>query len=239
MTTTPQPPAGKGRGAWTRFGGLLLDSGSSFYRLAKTGEQEVGSAWVTGQDRSDSARAVNLGVAAIQRLCGLTGSAVDGWFGTQTDRAVREAQTKAKVVSDGIVGRVTMRALLLPLLLDQVQRKAVPLKYLGGILVAESEGDPGAVGFDTPDDKGLVQIRLPAHPEFTYAQAFDPWVSIPFAAGSLRTTHDAYASTSKADPWLVAVLWHNNPANAVSLARTGQYPTDQAKRYVQSVLAAW
>jgi hypothetical protein len=81
MTTTPQPPAGKGRGAWTRFGGLLPDSGSSYYRLAKNGEQAVGSAWVTGEDHGDSARAVNRGVAVIQRLSGLTGAAVDGWFG--------------------------------------------------------------------------------------------------------------------------------------------------------------
>jgi hypothetical protein len=239
MTTTPQPPAGKGRGAWTRFGGLLPDSGSSYYRLAKNGEQAVGSAWVTGEDHGDSARAVNRGVAVIQRLSGLTGAAVDGWFGPQTDKAVRAAQASAKVTSDGIVGRVTMRALLLPLLTDQAMRKAVQLKYLGGIVVAESELDPGAVGYDTPDDKGLVQINLPAHPEFTYEQAFDHTVTIPWVANELRTMHDAYVSISKADPWLVAILWHNNPTNAVKLAKTGEYPTDQAKRYVQSVLAAW
>lgn len=238
---TPQPPAKCGRGAWTSFGGLLPNAGGAYYRLATAGttEQQVGSQWVLGTDRSDSARAVNRGVAAIQKLVGLSGTAVDGWYGPNTDRAVLAAQAKVGVLADGIVGRVTMRALLLPMLMDQANRKGVALKYLGGIVVHESALDPGAVGYSTPDDKGLVQLNLPSHPEFTYDQAFDPWVSIPWAANQLRTVHDKYALASKADPWLVAILWHNSPANAVKLAQTGQYPSDQAKQYVQDVIAAW
>jgi peptidoglycan hydrolase-like protein with peptidoglycan-binding domain len=87
-------PDEKGRGAWTRTGGLLSDNGTgAYYRLAKTGETQVGSAWVQGTDKSDAARAVNAGTKALQVLCGLTGSAADGWYGPQTDKAVRAAQS--------------------------------------------------------------------------------------------------------------------------------------------------
>jgi hypothetical protein len=112
------------------------------------------------------------------------------------------------------------------------------VRYLGGLVLVESEMDPGAVGYNTPNDKGLVQFNLKAHPEIGYDQAFDPGFSIPWAANELREIHDKYVS-AKADPWMVAILWHNSPANAVALARTGQYPTNQAREYVQAVLAAW
>ncbi|MDG6095490.1 peptidoglycan-binding protein, partial [Acetobacter sp. AN02] len=55
-------------------------------------------------------------VLAVQRalnrvLVGITRVRIDGIFGTATEAAVRLAQTKANIVSDGIVGRKTMRAL--------------------------------------------------------------------------------------------------------------------------------
>lgn len=239
MPLTPAPPAGKGRGAWTRYGGLLPDNGrGAYYRLNAGNERPVGSHWVTGEDRSDHARAVNRGVAAIQTLAGLTGADVDGWYGKDTDKAVRAAQSAAKVAADGIVGPTTMRAWLTPLLTQAAGGFGVPLRWLGGICALESNLDPGAVGYETPDDKGLVQIRLPAHPDVTYDQVFDPLYAIWWAAREMCDTYDWYPD-AKADRWAVAALWHNSPRNAQVLARTGQYPTAQAADYVKKVSTAW
>jgi hypothetical protein len=106
----------------------------------------------------------------------------------------------------------------------------VQLKYLGGIVVAESELDPGAVGYDTPDDKGLVQINLPAHPEFTYDQAFDHTVHDP--VGGERAAH--HARRLRLDQQGRPLAGRDPVAQqpderGEALAKTGEYPTDQAK----------
>jgi peptidoglycan hydrolase-like protein with peptidoglycan-binding domain len=163
MTYTPDA---KGRGAWTRTGGLLSDNGTgAYYRLSKTGEKPVGSAWVDKSDTSDAAHAVNAGTKALQVLVGITGADLDGWYGPQTDKAVRAAQTRLGLTVDGIVGARTMRALLTPGITAAATANKIPLRYFGGILVHESLLDPAAVGYTTPNDHGLPQINLDAFDE--------------------------------------------------------------------------
>src|SRR5436309_7624012 len=99
MAYTPDP---KGRGAWTRTGGLLPSAPggagtTGYYRLSAPGEKAVGAAYALGIATTDAERAVNFGVRAIQKLCGLTGADLDGWYGTVTDRAVRATQSRLGV----------------------------------------------------------------------------------------------------------------------------------------------
>jgi peptidoglycan hydrolase-like protein with peptidoglycan-binding domain len=243
MTYTPDA---KGRGAWTRTGGLLPDNGTgAYYRLNKTGEPAVGSAWVQGTDKTDAAHAVNAGTKALQVLVGITGADVDGWYGPQTDKAVRAAQTRMGLTPDGLAGPATLRKLLTPGIAAAAKASDMPLRYLGGILVHESLLDPAAVGYTTPNDHGLPQINLSAFSEgsteyISYEKAMDPAFSLPWTAKRLRTTYNLYAAkTTLADLWEVAILNHNSPYNAQRLAKTGDYPTAQSEQYVAQVLAAW
>ena len=234
---TPDPV---GRGAWRLTGGLLRvkptsTSTAGYYRLAAAGEAPVGSTWLTGKDRSDAARSVCLGVMAGQRLYGMTGADVDGWHGPATDKMQRAAQTRLGIDADGIGGRVTFRALLAPLYSQVAAESGVPLWALGGISAKESSLDPAAVGTKTPYDHGLFQINLSptAHgSNVAIEQAMDPWFAARWTAGDLRRVYDRWNGLTKADPYEVAVLHHNSPRNASLLARTGEYPTEQARRYV-------
>lgn len=238
-------PDKQGRGAWTRTGGLLSDNGTgAYYRLNKVGEPPVGSTWAQGVDTSDAARAVNAGTKALQVLCGLAGADADGWYGPQTDKAVRAAQARLGLTVDGIAGARTLRALLTPGITVAANNNGIPLRYLGGIFAHESLLDPAAVGYTTPDDHGLPQINLaafgPTSGEYvTYEQAMDPSFSIPWTAKRVRAKYNEWVGKTSADPWEVAILNHNSPYNALRLAKTGVYPTGQAQQYVSAVLAAW
>jgi hypothetical protein len=238
---TPDVP---GRGAWTLKGGLLKmtptsRSAAGFYRLAVGTETQIGSAYVRGKDTSDSARSVQLGVLAIQKLAGLAGPSLDGWYGKATDVAVRAMQDAVDVTADGIVGPATMRAALSHLVYDIAEEYAVPAPYLGGIAAHESGFDPGAVGVNG-FDHGLVQINLDAHAaSVSIEDALDPEYALRWAARELRATHDRWSGRTRYDLWKIAILNHNSPLNAQRLAQTGKYPTEQAASYVASVLTAW
>lgn len=246
-TLTPDVP---GRGAWRRTGGLLpAKPGQTgeygFYRKAALGEVWIGSPWVLGADRSHTARVVNLGVRAIQRLAGLAGRDVDGWFGPKTGEYVTAAQHALGAVADGIVGPNTMRAFLLHRIETEAMRWNVPVEILGGLLVFESGLDPAAVGTNGWDT-GVAQINLSVHDDdVTLDQALDPAYSIEWTAGNLITAYSRYlGNTHGADPWDVAIAYHNSPARAAEWARDGEPPVVagrviQIEEYVAEVRAAW
>lgn len=241
---SPQPPDGKGRGAWTVYGGLLRaprrTSGRGYYRNGQDGEVPVGSHHITG-DTSRSARAVHLGVKAVQLLAGMPARERDGWFGPDTHAAVVAAQAHVGVEADGWVGPTTMRAWLQPLVVEVADALSVPVRWLGGILVSESDLDPGAVGFGTPDDQGLAQIRLTVHTSVTPGQAYDPPYAVHWTAAELARNWARWESVARqniVDPWVVAALAHNSPRNARRLAETGVYPTQQAREYIEGRLPA-
>jgi hypothetical protein len=251
-TSTAPAPDVPGRGAWRLAGGLLpIKPGSAsrvgYYRLSAPSETAVGAAYVrtTVPVRTYSTMAVNLGVKAIQRLCGMNEQDADGWFGAKTDAAVRAAQVAGKVAQDGIVGPGTMRALLTPVLQDQAIDFQVPLLILGGLMVLESALDPGAVGVNGVDS-GLVQInRGPtAHPEVTPADAFDPAYAAAWTAEQLRGVHDQWADKTDADPWDIAIAAHNSPVLATQWARASVPPrvpgrVIQIEDYVIKVRTGW
>lgn len=247
MSTAPTtPPQAKGRGAWTRTGGLLPGKPggkgtTGYYRSSTSAEQMVGSAWFSGYDTSDNAHAVWFGVQVVQGFAGLQGKAQDGLFGPMTFAAVVRLQKQLQVAPDGIVGPTTMKAALAPLITVTAGAGGVPPKLLGGIVAVESQFDPAAVGYDTPADHGLVQINLRAHVAISLVQAMDPMYALTWAANTLGKAFARFdASHHKdADPWLAAVLNHNSPRNAKLYATTGLFPTVQAQTYVERVVSAW
>lgn len=242
ITVYPAP----GRGAWRRLGGLLPDPPKSagsvgYYRLNVGSEIPVGSAWLRRTDVTHHAEAVHLGVRAIQRLVGAT---QDGWFGMETAGKVVAQQKKLGLGRDGIVGPTTMRALLLPVIMQIAAITGVPVPILGGLLVHESALDPAAVGVNG-EDHGLAQINLAAHRDtVTLWDAMDPEYAIHWTAEDLAQEHDTWENRTTADPWKIAIAHHNSPLLARRWAKTGVPPVVtgrvfQIEEYVNNVLAAW
>lgn len=246
MTSYPVP----GRGAWTTLGGLLTakpgtTSHVGYYRLNASGETPIGSAWITKADTSHHAQVVQLGTRALQGLVGVPVREKDGWFGPDTDQYLRAAQSVLMVEVDGIVGRATMRAALSATVEHHATQAAVPMAYLGGLLVNESGLDPAAVGVNGTDH-GLAQINLASHPEISLLDAMDPDFAIGWTATELAHTWAVWnGQTARGvDPWDIAIANHNSPALARSWALSGQPPV-VAKRpfqiadYVAKVKTDW
>jgi hypothetical protein len=248
MALTPIVPDVPGRGAWTLKGGLLpLKPGGKspgYYRLADSSKTEVavGSAFVTGKDKSDSAHSVNLAVKAFQRLCGLAFPDQDGWLGPQTVNAGTELQHRLGIEDDGIFGPKTFRSAIQMLLATKADMYAVPRQILTGIVGHESEWDFGAVGV-SGWDHGICQINLDPKngngASVSLEQALDPSFALDWTAKDLRRvfnlTYTMKRGISLDLAWNVAILNHNSPKNAVYLRDNGTYPTDQARQYVEAV----
>lgn len=244
----PIIPDVPGRGAWTLKGGLLPEKpggkGIGYYRLADhtKSEKDVGSAFPTGADTSDTAKTVNLAVKAFQSICGIPLRERDGWLGPQTSAAGIELQKRLGIEADGIFGPQTMRATFQLLIFTKADLYAVNRPILTGIVGVESQFDLGAVGVNGWDH-GLVQINLDPKngngASISLEFALTPDLALDWTAKALRTvfnrTYTQKRGISIERAWDVAILNHNNPKNAGILRDTGQYPTEQAKNYVESV----
>lgn len=114
------------------------------------------------------------------------------------------------------------------------QRHNVPWQLVYGIIRAESDWNPSAVG-DHGQSHGLAQIYMPANPGWTPAMARDPKRAIEETA---RRLAEHYYNTETTDGsglrnWELAVLAHNCPACARTLYESGQSmsgrgPADQS-----------
>jgi hypothetical protein len=245
---TPITPDVPGRGAWTTKGGLLPEKsggkGPGYYRLAdkEKSEKDVGSAFAIGTDTSDSAHTVNLAVKAFQALCGMPYNERDGWLGPKTSKEGVDFQKRLGITVDGIFGPQTMRAALQMLILTKADLYAVNREIVIGIVGFESQFDLGAVGVNGWDH-GLCQINL--NPKngngasISLEFALTPDLALDWTAKALRTvfnrTYTLKRGISIERAWDVAILNHNSPKNAAILRDTGDYPTEQAKNYVESV----
>lgn len=173
-----------GRGAWTKRG--MPSNGSQYYGLVKP--VNVGSQPQLDQDH----RAVMYGVKAIQRRINAMGFAnannaalvVDGVLADRTAWGIGWAQGKMGVGVDGLAGPITCRAIFWPVI-KSLPYSQITLHTVGGICQHESGYDPGAVGFQDPDDLGLVQINGPANPGMTETDRFDYLTAFTYAANRI------------------------------------------------------
>ena len=190
----------EGRGAWPSagYGGTLrtnLTPGPYYLYRPEMGWNGVGLAaplrFIAGQDIPFDELAVHLGVKGIQTLLGrcegiTANPTVDGVFGPQTDRAVRQVQKLGSVTVDGVVGKNTMKTLMLLPILDTASAYTTSWEAVYGILNWEGGWDPGAVGYIDRNDLGLSQVNTHAHPMVTVEEAFDPLWAINFICGYLQ-----------------------------------------------------
>lgn len=196
----------RGRGAWPRDGegGTITRSKGKtvpgpYYGLHDDALQQIGlRTWCKremGEPVQLSYNATFHAVVGIQMLCngymGRPQLSGDGIFGPATDIAVRQVQRDAGLVEDGLVGRSTMKALLMPVIKSTAARYNEPWRPIYGILDSEGGWDPGAVGYIDAADWGLAQINTVAHPHVSFAQAFCPSFAVRFIAGYLRGMLDA------------------------------------------------
>ena len=227
-----------GRSAWTRRG--FPDQFTSMYRRHLTGKATGGE-----PERDWDFRAVHLGVLAIQRVLAerveFDYSSGPGIFGPRTDEAVRAFQKVYVAPADGIVGPNTMKALLRPFVSKAEMGYEIPDHLLWGLIGQESGYDPGAVGYASPADLGLVQINTAVQTATTVEMAFDPSYAITWAAMRMRNAHDGFVRlyrTTDRLAWDCAVANHNSPAWARQWASTGVVPNTTISGYVTKVRTA-
>lgn len=197
-----------GRGAWSRTGrgGTLRLSSTTgttvpgpFYMLERSDDpyQRIGLRTfcqrLDGRSVTQDYNAVFHGVVGIQMLLNDALNKTmncDGVFGPVTDAAVKDYQKSAKLVSDGIVGIKTMSNLMYPLVLKVANKYNEAWQPIFGILQSESGWDPAAIGGIDPNDTGLAQINLIAHPQVSFAQALCPSFATNFVASYFRNALD-------------------------------------------------
>jgi peptidoglycan hydrolase-like protein with peptidoglycan-binding domain len=234
MMSVMPTPAPTGRGAWSKRGNLL---GKSLYLRGA-------SASITNCDTQDK-WAVNRAVLAIQIMLNRLGYSFDyssgqGIFGPLTDKNVRAFQSVYAAPADGIVGPNTARALVRAFVSEQEKANGIPDRILWGLIGAESGWDFGAVGYYTPKDLGICQYNTYYNQSLSPDQIMDPTVVIPMTAKRIRTRFNEYSkyTTDPQRAWDAAILAHNSPARALTYAKTGVYPTEQARTYVERVRKA-
>ena len=223
-----------GRGAWTKRG--FPDGFTRMYRRHMTGK-------ATGSEpgRDLDFEAVHFGVLAIQNLLNYNGVVLDyttgpGIFGPKTDAAVRRYQAAYVKPADGIAGPNTLKALLRKPIKQYQSAYGIPDNLLAGLVAQESGFDPGAVGYSTPADLGLVQINTNVV-SVTHEQVFDPFYSLPWAARRMNSKFAVFSATTNdlKFAWDCAVLSHRSPVWAEKLFRTKIYPNEDSQKYVENI----
>lgn len=227
------PGVTSGRGAWSSVG---KDNGSRYYEYIKGRALDGSSA-----SKNVNYQAVNLGVKAIQARINSYGYSpaliADGVFGSGTRHGVAWIQEKLGLNPDGQAGPTTLKALWKDYLIWFAGVHGVPAGHLFGFMMLESVGDPGAVGYTTPSDRGLNQINLSAHPNVTVEQAFDPLFSINYTASRLRNARDQFSGKTVELRTKCSIAQHNSPLAAKQWYSTGFPPNEKIRVYVDKVLS--
>lgn len=199
-------------------------NGSQYYQLLSP--VQVGSQADLGPDYL----AVHYAVVAIQKRINALGFIpaipAHGFFDEQTDEGLRWAQAKLGLVADGEFGPKSSLAFFWPVVKTVTGPNA---HTVGGIAQHESAWDPGAVGFSTPDDHGLVQINRPANPKITILQAFDPNFAFGYCSNRISI---ALATFKRLD---IAICSYASPLWAQEWAATGQAPNVAMQAYADFV----
>jgi soluble lytic murein transglycosylase-like protein len=106
-------------------------------------------------------------------------------FNPETHDAVVRTQRLLQIADDGQVGKVTMKAMLIPIIKATAKQTGCPWEVAVGILQNEGGWDPGAVGRVDPEDWGLAQISHKAHPTLAFSDAYCPSYAVRFVCGTI------------------------------------------------------
>jgi len=196
----------QGRGAWpsSGTGGTLKSSKGvispgPYYMLHPDVKKRIG--YQQTKDRSIgkplalNQSAVWHGVIGIQALLNrytIKDIPLSGIYDDATFKSAVYFQGKNNLAPDGVIGKKTMQALLLPLVKERANKVDVGYIPIFGILVNEGALDPGAVGGVDPDDLGLAQINLPSHPEISVSEAFCPSFATNFVTNYYKNSLDEF-----------------------------------------------
>jgi hypothetical protein len=219
-----------GRGAFTRIG---KDNGLSNYGFVR-GRPQDGSS----PEKGFNYEAVHLGVKSIEgRLVQLGYDViVDGKLGPKVKGAVKDFQRKNGLYVSGEVGSLTGPALFKGVITEVGQSYKFDESFIYGVMLAESGGDPGAVGYLTPGDRGLFQFNTLVH-DVTYEQAHD----FDWATEAMFTRFagawDRYQGKGPELRINCSIAQHKSPVEADQWYQTRTAPSDVIETYVGRVRA--
>jgi hypothetical protein len=237
----------QGRGAFTRIG---KDNKQALYTYIPNTPRDGSS-----PEKDDNYRAVSLGIRAYQMRLNEMGAPaalgippfVDGSgvgnYGPKTKKCVAWAQIQLKTgLTSGVIGSTFSRAIWKETCRKAASAQKCPPELLYGIMLQESGGDAGAVGYTTPDDSGLFQINMNVHgagtPEnFTVEQVYDPNFAGRYVAKRLTNALNRYDEKGDALRLDCAIAQHNAPAWADTWYRTGTAPNATIASYVAKIKA--
>lgn len=153
------------------------------------------------------------------RAIGHDPGAIDGYFGSNTDKAVRQAQKAFKITVDGIAGSVTQGRIAQALMTPVRKEYDLPYNLLFGQLTHESGLLLGNYSLQYPNgsyDAGVAQRNT----LYTSAkQGFDPADSISALGKNTRNYYDKFVGVKdEGRRWGLAAGAWNAPAFAGYLA---------------------
>ena len=217
-----------GRGAFTSVG---KDNGLSYYGYRK-GKPADGSS----PEKGFNYEAVNLGVLSIEKRLVELGYnlKVDGIFGPHVRDAVKDFQGKVEITQSGDVGYQTGPALFHGTIAGNGESFNFNPAFIWGIMKQESGGDPGAVGYYTPGDRGLYQYNTLVH-DITYAQAHDHNWATEAVFSRFNNAWKKYRGKGEEMRTNCSIAQHNAPAWADEWFDTGSAPNTTILQYVGRV----
>lgn len=223
--------AEKGRGAFTSVG---KDNGKSWYAFVRN-EPLDGSS----PEKGFNYEAVHLGVKSIEKRLndlGLADLVVDGTYGRKVKRGIKKFQAANGIYVSGEIGYSTGPMLWHDHIKSVGESYTYPAEYIWGTMKQESGGDPGAVGYDTPGDRGLFQFNTLVH-EVTYEEAHDFEWATEAAFTRFQRAWKRYAGKGPELRLNCTILQHKSPAAADSWFNTETSPGPISENYVSKVKA--
>lgn len=163
-------------------------------------------------------------VWAIQRGLNSRGAGIaeDSDYGPQTERAVKDFQITEGLGADGVFGPQSSNALV-----ERLERDVeveLPAGLIGGIIETESQGQIGAINWNTPGgvDCSYLQRRV-YESEFDTAaerRAFDGPYQLRLLGRTVRERFNRFyaRNENKVRAWRLAALAHNYPYAAEQLS---------------------
>jgi hypothetical protein len=142
---------------------------------------------------------------------------------------------------DGVVGPLTAHSLFRKRALAMETLYRIEATLLCKMRTLESADDPACLSQDG-NDRGLMQINRPAHPQVADSQAYDPAFAMDWAARYLVTAYNMFSAEhpdySRRALWDMACASYNvGTGGARTWDKAGRPPSSTASTYVRVVRA--